>query len=92
MDINQLKQLVPIILIFVLMYFFLIRPQKKKDKKAKEMLNALEVGNNITTIGGIVGKIINIKDDEIVVETSIEKTQLKFKKWAVREVSRPEEV
>lgn len=90
MDLSRLSQFIPIILLFILMYFFLIRPQKKKEKAAREMLNALQEGNNIVTIGGIIGKIININDDEIVVETSVEKTQLKFKRWAVREVLKAE--
>jgi preprotein translocase subunit YajC len=90
MNLNQLAQLIPVIILFGLMYFFLIRPQKKKEKTAREMLNALQEGNNIITIGGIIGKIININEDEIVVETSIEKTQLKFKRWAVREVIKSE--
>jgi preprotein translocase subunit YajC len=72
-----------------LMYFMIFLPQKKRDKKAKEMLTALQVGNNVTTIGGIMGKIINIKDDEVVIETSIEKTQVVVKKWAVKDVEKP---
>lgn len=78
-----------LVLFVGLMYFMIFLPQKKRDKKAREMLNALEVGNSVTTIGGIVGKIINIKDDELVIETSVEKTQVKVKKWAVKEVEKP---
>lgn len=81
--------ILPMILLFVVMYLILILPQKKREKKAREMLNALKVGDKVTTIGGIAGKILNIKDDEVTVETSVEKTQINFKKWAVKEVEKP---
>jgi len=73
----------------VLMYLLIFLPQKRRDKKAKEMLGTLQVGVSITSIGGISGRVVNIKDDEITVETSIEKTQLVLKKWAVKEVEKP---
>ena len=81
--------ILPMILLFVVMYVILILPQKRREKKTREMLNALKVGEKVTTIGGVTGKIINIKDDEITVETSVEKTQLVFKKWAIKEVEAP---
>lgn len=71
-----------------IMYLIIFLPQRRRDKKNKEMLGALQVGQNVTTIGGIVGKVINIKDDEITVETSVEKTQIKVKKWAIKEVEK----
>lgn len=72
-----------------LMYFMVFLPQKKRDKKAKEMLNSMQVGNKVVTIGGVAGKVVNIKDDEITIETSVEKTQMVFKKWAIKEVEKP---
>lgn len=75
----------------VFMYFVLIRPQKKRQQQHQEMINSVKVGETITTSGGIVGKIINIKDDEVVVETSIERTQIKIKKWAISDVEKLEE-
>jgi preprotein translocase subunit YajC len=71
------------------MYVILIVPQKRKEKKNREMLNTLQVGSNVTTIGGITGKIVNIKDDEVTLETSIVRTQIQLKKWAVRDVEKP---
>ncbi|MBR6569747.1 MAG: preprotein translocase subunit YajC, partial [Clostridia bacterium] len=62
----------PLILMFVIFYFMLIRPQKKKDKKVKEMLAALKPGDRICTIGGIYGTITNIKDDTIELAVSNE--------------------
>lgn len=78
--------LIYIVLFGALMYFMIIMPQKKRDKAAKQLMESLKVGSSITTIGGIVGKILNIKDDEVVIETSVEKTQIKVKKWAIKEV------
>ena len=79
-------QLVPMILIFVVFYFVLIRPQRKKDKEAKAMLDNLKVGDRICTIGGIYGTIVKIKDDVLTVEVGEQKTQLIFARWAVRNV------
>ena len=73
-----------IIATFALFYFLLIRPQQKREKKDRQMRNSLEVGDNIVTIGGIVGKILTIKDDEITLETSADRTKLAFKKWCVQ--------
>ncbi|HJA35940.1 MAG TPA: preprotein translocase subunit YajC [Firmicutes bacterium] len=73
-----------IIATFALFYFLLIRPQQKREKKDRQMRNSLEVGDNIVTIGGIVGKILTIKDDEITIETSADRTKLAFKKWCVQ--------
>ncbi|MBR1710374.1 MAG: preprotein translocase subunit YajC [Clostridia bacterium] len=79
-------QLAPMILIFVVFYFILIRPQRKKDKEAKEMLNNLKVGDNICTIGGIYAKIVSIKDDTLTIEIGKDKTQMIIARWAVRNV------
>jgi preprotein translocase subunit YajC len=73
----------------VLMYLLIFLPQRRRDKKAKELLGGLKVGDKVVTIGGVSGKVVNIKDDDISVETSIEKTQVVFKKWAIKEVEKP---
>ena len=79
-------QFVPMILIFVVFYFLLIRPQRKKDKEAKAMLDNLKVGDRICTIGGIYGTIVKIKDDVLTVKVGEQKTQLIFARWAIRNV------
>ncbi|MDO5299785.1 MAG: preprotein translocase subunit YajC [Clostridia bacterium] len=79
-------QFVPLILVFVVFWFVLIRPQRKKDKEAKEMLNKLKVGDRICTIGGIYGTIVRIKDDVLTVEVGEAKTQMVFARWAIRNV------
>ena len=84
--VEMLGMLLPLILMFVVFYFFLIRPQKKKDKKVKDMLAALKPGDRICTIGGIYGTIVKIKDDVLTVEVGEQKTQMVFARWAVRNV------
>jgi len=81
----------PMVLVFGLMYVMLILPQKKKEKKTKELLNSLQVGWAVTTIGGISGKIVNIKEDEITIESGIEKTKILVKRWAIKDVAKPVE-
>ena len=76
----------PLILMFVIFYFMLIRPQKKKDKKVKDMLAALKHGDRICTIGGIYGTITGIKDDTIELAVSNENTKLVVARWAIRNV------
>lgn len=75
----------PIILL-VVFYFLLIAPQRKKEKKIKEMRASLKEGNEIITIGGIMGKIVTVKEDTVVVEVGADKVKLKFAKWAVGSV------
>lgn len=72
-----------------IMYLLIFLPQKRRDKKNKEMLNTLSVGSNITTIGGITGKIVNIKDDELTIESGIENTKILVKRWAIKDVEKP---
>lgn len=72
-----------------LLYLFMIVPQKKKDKKLRDTINSAIVGDQIVTIGGIAGKIVNIKDDEITFESSIERTKVTVKKWAIKDVIKP---
>ena len=79
-------QFLPMILIFVIFYFMLIRPQRKKDKEAKAMLDSLKVGDRICTIGGIYGTIVRIKDDVLTIEVGEQKSQMMIARWAVRNV------
>jgi len=72
-----------------IMYLMVFLPQKRKDKKAKELMSSLQVGHRVTTHSGIVGKVVNIKDDVVTVESGVERTQLEIKKWAIRDVEKP---
>ena len=84
--VEMLGMLLPLILMFVVFYFFLIRPQKKKDKKVKDMLAALKPGDRICTIGGIYGTIKSIKDDTIELSVGREDTKMIVARWAIRNV------
>ena len=73
-----------IILLIVLFYLLMIRPQKKREKQDKMMRDALVPGDRICTIGGIIGRIISIGEDTITIETSSNHTRMKVFKWAIR--------
>lgn len=75
-----------IVLMLVAMYFLMIRPQKKQEKEQNDMRNNLQVGDEITTIGGIIGKIVSIKEETLVLETSRDGTKIRILKSAVRNV------
>lgn len=78
--------IVMLVVIVAFFYFFMIRPQKKQEKQANEMRNALQVGDEITTIGGIIGEIVSIKEETITIETSRDRTKIRFLRSAVRSV------
>ncbi len=80
----NLITLLPLVLVFVLMYFLMIRPQKKKQKEEQKMRNNLRVGDEITTIGGICGRVLNIKEDSLVIETGADRSKMTIKKWAIQ--------
>ena len=75
---------------FAVFYFLLIRPNKKKQKAEEALRSSIALGDEITTIGGICGKVVSIKDEEITIESSIDRTLVQFKKWAVRDVKKLE--
>ena len=73
----------PIIEVIVVFYFMLIRPQQKKDKEDRAMRENLEIGDEIVTIGGIVGLVVSIKEDTVVIETGSDRSKVRIAKWAV---------
>ena len=81
--IGLLGTFLPLILLVVVFYFLLIRPENKKKKAAAQMRSALAVGDQITTIGGVVGTVCAVKEDTIVIETSSDRVRMEFTKWAV---------
>lgn len=86
MDQQQLSTTITLVflVIFILVFYFLfIRPQKKKDKEISKMRNNLQVGDNVTTAGGIVGRIVTVKEDTVVIETGADRTKIKFLKTSV---------
>ena len=83
---SMLVTLIPLVLIIVFFYFFIIRPQKKQEKKEAAMRDALEVGDEVVTNGGIVGIVFSIKDDTVVIETGGDRSKIRVKKWAIAKV------
>ena len=94
-EVNPIMQNVitflPMILIIVLLYFMMIRPQRKREKETKEMINALKVGDQVVSIGGICGKVVKIKDEFVLIETGNigstgEKSYLKMERDSIKNV------
>ena len=84
-----LQLVLPLLLMGLVFYFMLIRPQRKKDKKVKEMLANLKHGDRVTTIGGFYGTIVNIKDDTITLaigQRNQQPTEMVVARWAIRQV------
>jgi preprotein translocase subunit YajC len=80
---ETLISLLPFVLVIIVFYFVLIRPQKKRDKADQEMRNNLKVGDIVTTRGGIIGKITNIKDQQLTIQTGADSVKIRVERWAV---------
>ena len=80
---EQYASLIMIVVMFAIIYFLMIRPENKRKKQAEEMRNSLKKGDQITTIGGIVGKIVMVGEETIVIETTDDRFRMELTKWAV---------
>ena len=80
---SSTTMLIMLVGMFALMYFFTIRPQKKRQKEEQAMRDAVEVGDEITTIGGICGKVVTTKEDSLIIETGADRNRMMIKRWAV---------
>lgn len=80
-----------IVVLIVVFYFFMIRPENKKKKKLKEMRDSLGVGDEITTIGGIMGKVVSVNNDSVTFETSEDRVRVQVTKWAISIVGKATE-
>lgn len=78
-----LQSIISLVLIFGAMWLFFIRPEQKKEKAKDDMRNNLKVGDEITTIGGIVGRVTRVNDDTIIIQTGADRVRIEVKKWAV---------
>ena len=87
---SMIPMVTMIVLMLLLMYFMIYRPQKKQQKRESEMRNSLEIGDEVTTVGGIVGRVISMKDDTFVLETSSDRTKLRFRRTAIASVQKVE--
>ena len=85
---SALMTFLPIILMIAIFYFIGIRPQKKQEKEANAMRNNLAIGDEITTIGGIVGRVVSKRENTLIIETGSDRTKMKIALWAVRSVDK----
>ena len=83
---NMLATLLPLVLLLVIMYFLLIRPQKKREKQVNEMRSNVRVGDEIITIGGICGKVVKTKDESLVIQVGADKVKFEIMRWSVSKV------
>lgn len=81
---GSMPMIIMMVALFAAMYFFTIRPQKKQQKMEQEIRENTQIGDEITTIGGICGKVVSVKDDTIVIETGSDRVKIKFKKYAIQ--------
>lgn len=80
---NSSYSIILMIVMIGVMYFIMIRPQKKRQKEEQEMRNSLEIGDEIITIGGIVGRVVTIREEDLIIETGADRTKMKIQRWAV---------
>ena len=85
---SNISMIAMLVIMFAVMYFLLYRPQKKQQKKEAEMRNSLEIGDEVTTIGGIVGRVIAIKEDTFVLETGSDRMKIRFRRSAIASVEK----
>lgn len=78
----------PFLLLIPLIYFLMYRPQKKQEKETAQMRNNLTIGDEVVTIGGIMGRVVKVKDDYVVIETGSDRTKIKFRKSAIGSVEK----
>ena len=78
-----MSTLIMIVVLFAIMYFMMIRPENKRKKEAQQMRDSLKKGDKITTIGGIVGTVVDVKESRIVMETGADQVRIELEKWAI---------
>lgn len=83
---SMLATLLPLVLLLVVMYFLLIRPQKKREKEVNAMRSSVQVGDEIITIGGICGKVVKTKDESLVIQVGADRVKFEIMRWAVSKV------
>ena len=81
---SLITPILSMVLLFVIMYFMLIRPQKKREKEVQKMRSSIEVGYEIVTSGGIVGRVVSIREDNVVIETGNDRSKIRVMRWAIQ--------
>ena len=85
-----MSMIIMLVLMFAIFYFLIIRPENKRKKKTEEMRGSLSIGDEITTIGGIVGKIVQVTEDTITFETGEDRVRIQIKKWGISTTAKME--
>ena len=80
---DMMSTIVMLVAMLGIFYFMLIRPENKRKKEAEQMRSSVKTGDKITTIGGIIGTVVHVKDDKILVETGADQVRIEFAKWAI---------
>ena len=83
---GQISMILPLIILLLVMYFLLIRPQKKREKQVNAMRSGVQVGDEIITIGGICGKIVKTKEESLIIQVGADKVKFEIMRWAVSKV------
>ena len=91
MDTNMIISIVYMIALFAIFYFLFIRPQRKKEKQLEELRSSLEVGQMVTTIGGMLATVAKVEEEFVVLEVGPNRTKMPFKKWAIASVEEKKE-
>lgn len=91
LDKNMIISIVYMVALFAIFYFLFIRPQRKKEKQLDQLRSSLEVGQMVTTIGGMLATIAKIEDEFVVLEVGPNRTKMPFKKWAIASVEKKED-
>ena len=77
------SMLIMLVAMFAIMYFLMIRPQKKREKQEQDMRNSIEIGDEIITIGGIVGRVVTIREEDLIIETGADRNKMRIQRWAI---------
>lgn len=85
---SMLTMLIPLALIIVFFYFFIIRPEKKRNKEMQNMLNSIQVADEVITNGGIIGRVLSVKEDTVLIETGSDRTKIRFRRSAISSVEK----
>ena len=80
---GMMSTIIMLVVMLGIFYFLLIRPENKRTKEAEQTRNSIKVGDQVTTIGGIVGTVVNVKEEKFVMETSADQVRVEFAKWAI---------
>ncbi len=80
-----LTTIIPLVLLLIVFYFFLIRPEKKRSKQLKEMLDSIQVADEVVTTGGIIGRVLAVKEDTVLIETGSDRTKIRVLRTSIAE-------